>query len=40
MSTSALITMLITWFVIAYFTVRFFLRVLNTPQEKERTKTE
>lgn len=36
MSTSALIIMLTTWFIIAFFTIRFFLKVLRTPQEKDR----
>lgn len=35
MTTTALITMLITWATIAFFTIRFFLKVLRTPQEKE-----
>lgn len=36
MSTSALIIMLTAWFIIAFFTIRFFLKVLRTPQEKDR----
>jgi len=35
MTTSALITMISTWAVIAFYTTRFFLKVLSTPQEKE-----
>jgi uncharacterized membrane protein YwzB len=35
MTTAALVTMIVTWIVIAYFTVRFFLKVLRTPQEKD-----
>jgi hypothetical protein len=35
MSTSALITMLASWAIIALFTIRFFLKVLRTPQEKD-----
>ncbi len=35
MSTSALVTMLFAWTVIAFFTIRFFLKVLNTKQEKD-----
>ncbi len=34
MSTSALVTMLSSWAVIAYYTTMFFLKVLKTPQEK------
>lgn len=34
MTTSALITMLGAWIVITYFMVKFFLKVLKTPQEK------
>jgi hypothetical protein len=34
MTTSALITMLTSWFIIAFFTIRFFVKVLKTPQEK------
>lgn len=35
MTTSALIMMITTWAVIAFFTIRFFLKVLKTPQEKD-----
>lgn len=35
MSTSALITMITSWTVISFFTIRFFLKVLKTPQEKD-----
>ena len=35
MTTTALITMMTTWAVIAFFTIRFFLKVLKTPQEKD-----
>lgn len=35
MSSSALITMITAWTVIAFFTVRFFLKVVKTPQEKD-----
>lgn len=34
MTTAALITMLCSWTIVAFFTVRFFLKVLKTPQEK------
>lgn len=34
MTTSALIIMLGAWIVITYFMVKFFLKVLKTPQEK------
>lgn len=34
MTTSALITLLATWSVVSFYTVRFFLKVLKTPQEK------
>lgn len=40
MSTSALVTMIITWSIISYFTIRFFLKVLKTPQEKENSEKE
>lgn len=36
MTAAALITMAIAWGVIAFFAVRFFLKVLRTPQEKDR----
>ncbi len=35
MTAEAWITMLCSWAVIAFFTIRFFLKVLKTPQEKE-----
>lgn len=35
MTTSALITMISSWLVIIYFALRFFRKVLNTPQEKQ-----
>lgn len=35
MSTSALIMMLSAWAVIAFFTVKFFLKILKTPQKDE-----
>lgn len=35
MSSSALVTMITAWTVIAFFTVRFFLKVVKTPQEKD-----
>ncbi len=35
MTSSAWITMLITWAVIAFFTIRFFLKVLTTPPKDE-----
>lgn len=35
MSLSALIMMLTTWAVIAFFTIRFFLKVLRTPRKKD-----
>jgi hypothetical protein len=35
MSTSALITMLLAWTIIAFFMIRFFVKVLNTKQEKD-----
>ena len=31
MSTSALITMILAWTVIAYYTIKFFIKVLKTP---------
>ncbi len=34
MSTSALVMMLGSWLLIIYYTVKFFLKVLKTPQEK------
>ena len=35
MTASALVVMISAWTVIAYFTIRFFLKVLKTPQEKD-----
>ncbi len=35
MTTSALVTMISAWTVISFYTIRFFLRVLKTPQEKD-----
>lgn len=35
MSTSALIMMLSAWAVIAFFTIKFFLKILKTPQKDE-----
>jgi hypothetical protein len=35
MTASALVTMIGAWTVIAYYTVKFFLKVLKTPQEKD-----
>jgi len=35
MSTLGLITMLSAWTIIGFFTIRFFVKVLNTPQRKE-----
>jgi hypothetical protein len=35
MTTSALVTMISSWGVITFLTVRFFLKVLKTPQEKD-----
>lgn len=35
MTTSALVMMLGSWTVITYYTVKFFIKVLKTPQEKE-----
>lgn len=40
MTTNALITMLTSWAVISFFTIRFFLKVLQTPQEKDKQQTE
>jgi hypothetical protein len=36
MTTTALITMIAAWSVIAYFTIRFFIKVLRIPQEKDK----
>ncbi len=35
MSTLGLITMVVTWTIIGFFTIRFFVKVLNTPQRKD-----
>lgn len=35
MTTSALVTMIGAWLVIGFFAIRFFLKVLKTPQEKQ-----
>ncbi|MBI4811323.1 MAG: hypothetical protein HY800_07790 [Ignavibacteriales bacterium] len=35
MSTTALVMMLSAWTVIAFFTIRFFIKVLRTPQKPE-----
>jgi hypothetical protein len=35
MTTSALITLMITWSVILFCTVYFFVKVLKIPQEKD-----
>lgn len=35
MTTAALITMIAAWTVIAFFAIRFFLKVLRTPQRKD-----
>jgi len=35
MSASALTIMLISWGVIAFYTIRFFLKVLKTPQKDD-----
>jgi len=35
MTTSALITLMIVWSVILFFSVTFFIRVLKIPQEKD-----
>jgi hypothetical protein len=35
MSTIAIVTMLSAWLVIGTFTIRFFIKVLATPQEKD-----
>lgn len=35
MTTIALVTMLSAWTVIAFFTIRFFLKVLRTPPKPE-----
>ena len=35
MTTAALITLLFAWIIIGFYTIRFFLKVLKTPQEKD-----
>jgi len=35
MTTSALITMVVAWTVITFLMVRFLIKVIKTPQEKE-----
>jgi len=35
MTASALITMLLSWSLITYYTVKFFLRVLRTPNKPD-----
>lgn len=40
MTTAALVTMLTSWTVISFFTVRFFFKVLRTPQEKDKQQAE
>jgi hypothetical protein len=35
MSTSALVTMIGSWVIISFITIRFFIKVLRTPQEKD-----
>lgn len=35
MTKSALLMMIFTWAVILFFTIRFFIKVLKLPQEKE-----
>ena len=35
MSFAALIIMLLSWCVITYFTVKFFIKVLKTPQRED-----
>lgn len=35
MSLSALIMMLISWSIIIFFTLKFFIKVLKTPQKDE-----
>lgn len=36
MTLAALATLIIAWSIIGFFTVRFFIKVLRTPQEKDR----
>lgn len=40
MTTSALVMMLSAWAVISYYTIKFFLKVLKTPQKKEEKSSE
>ncbi len=35
MSASALVTMIGAWTVIAFYTIKFFMKVLSIPQEKD-----
>lgn len=35
MTSSALITLIVTWAVILFFSIKFFVKVLKIPQEKE-----
>mgnify|MGYP001186443843 CR=1 FL=1 len=35
MSTAGLITMLTAWTIIGFITIRFFIKVLNTPQKMD-----
>ncbi len=35
MSTISIITMITAWTVIIFFTIKFFIKVLSTPQRKE-----
>lgn len=35
MSTSGLITMLMAWSIIGFFSINFFIKVLTTPQRKD-----
>jgi hypothetical protein len=34
MTTSALVTLLLAWSIVAFFTIRFFVKVLKKPQNK------
>ncbi len=36
MTTSALITMILTWLVIIYFAAKYFIKVLKLPYQKEK----
>ena len=40
MKTSALITMLVAWGYMTFFMLRFLIKVIRTPQEKDDTKPE